>query len=392
MPREFVSASYAALLLIVCLIAFAAYLGSYMRLPVVPLFALSLGASTTEVGLINATFLFMAGVLSLPLGILSDRWGRKPLAIAGLILSMVTAALLCFGRTPWQLLAIYFFFGISLAAVGPTLMSYVADLSPPTHLGRSYGWYTTAIYGGMSLGPGLGGFVAHAWGFRPLFLLTAAFMFVTVWAAGFLLPRGGAAHSSWPYRRGDSARVRDLLKNRPLLVSWFAVLLSSFGVGMFITFCPLHAHQHGLNLRQIGLIFMVQAVCSGLSRLPFGRLSDRVGRRGGLASLGLLGIGASLVGFALSQTLVYFLLSGLSLGVSMGLFFTSSGALSAELVPPEAKGLSMGGFSSCIYLGQMVSSAVMGGVITMVGFSISFLLSGVLILLVALFFYRLIKV
>ena len=40
-------------------------------------------------------------------------------------------------------------------------MSYVAGISPPTHLGRSYGWYTTALYVGMSLGPAAGGFVAH---------------------------------------------------------------------------------------------------------------------------------------------------------------------------------------------------------------------------------------
>jgi DHA1 family multidrug resistance protein-like MFS transporter len=186
--------------------------------------------------------------------------------------------------------------------------------------------------------------------------------------------------------------VRDLLKNQPLLLSWLAVLVSSFGVGMFLTFLPLHAHAQGLNLGQIGLIFTFQAVTSGVSRLPFGKLSDRVGRRGGLASLGLLGVGVSLVGFGLATTLIFFLASGLGLGVSMGLFFISIGALSAELVPPEAKGLAMGGFSSCIYLGQMLSSALMGEVISAVGFGHTFCLCGVLILLTTLFFYRLIKV
>ena len=137
--------SYAALLAICCGIAFASYLGSYMRIPVVPLFALSLQATTLEVGLINAAFLLMSGALSIPMGILSDRWGRKLLITCGLVVSAATSLLLYISTTPGQLIAIYLFFGTGLAAIGPTLMSYVADFSPATHLGRSYGWYTTAI-------------------------------------------------------------------------------------------------------------------------------------------------------------------------------------------------------------------------------------------------------
>ena len=78
--------SYRALLGICCGIAFASYLGSYMRIPVVPIFAHSLGATTLQVGIINAAFLLMSGLLSFPLGILSDRWGRKMLITVGLVI------------------------------------------------------------------------------------------------------------------------------------------------------------------------------------------------------------------------------------------------------------------------------------------------------------------
>ena len=90
--------SYATLLFICCAIAFGGYLGSHMRLPVVPLFAIDLGADTVEVGIINAAFLLMAALLSLPLGILSDRFGRKRLASLGLLALSATSFLLYFSK------------------------------------------------------------------------------------------------------------------------------------------------------------------------------------------------------------------------------------------------------------------------------------------------------
>ncbi|MDD5643489.1 MAG: MFS transporter, partial [Syntrophales bacterium] len=374
--------SYGALLAICCSIAFASYVGSYMRIPVVPLFATSLGASTFEVGLINAAFLLMSGALSFPLGILSDRWGRKLLIVSGLAVSAGTSFLLYFSATPGQLIVIYLLFGSGLAAIGPTLMSYVADFSPVTHLGRSYGWYTTAIYTGMSLGPALGGFVAQWLGFGSLFLIAGLFVFLLVWATVLFLP-GQAAHlSQRPSHRQPPKFNRALLKNRHLLGCWLLTLGSCFGQGMFVTFSPLLAHDQGLSIGQIGLIFTAQAVFNALSRLPFGRLSDRVKSRARLAFLGFILFSISLAVFGFCRTLGQFLLAAVALGVTMGLAFTPLGALIAEVAPPEARGLAMGGYNASIYLGMMLSSAFMGGAIGVMGYGLSFALTAALVLLV----------
>ena len=383
--------SYGALLAICCSIAFASYLGSYMRIPVVPLFAHSLGASTWEVGIINAAFLLMSGALSIPMGILSDRWGRKLLIISGLAISAATSFLLCVSATPGQLIAIYLLFGTGLAAIGPTLMSYVADFSPSTHLGRSYGWYTTAIYTGMSLGPALGGFVAQGLGFRPLFLLAGFFVLLLIVATVFLLPSHASHLSQRPALHQPPKFTGDLLRNRHLLGCWLLTLGSCFGQGMFVTFTPLLAHDYGLSMGQIGLIFTAQAVFNALSRLPFGRLSDRVRSRAKLASLGFILFALSLAVFGFCRTLPQFLLAAVALGVTMGLAFTPLGALIAEVAPPEARGLAMGGYNTSIYLGMMLSSAFMGGAIGVLGYQISFLLSAVLVLLVTGGFFRLLQ-
>jgi MFS family permease len=384
------SHTYSTLLLICCTVAFGGYLGSHMRLPVVPLYARSLGADSFMVGMINAAFLLMAGLFSLPLGMLSDRLGRKRLACVGILMLSATSFLLFFSTTPVQMIGIYFFFGIGLAAFGPTMMSLVADISPPTHLGRSYGWYTTALYTSMSLGPAIGGFVASELGFLEVFLISGTLVFVTFWLIIFFLPRARHVLSGLG-RPKRSAAARELLRNGPLISCWLVTLGGCFGLGMFITFIPLHAQNRGLTAAGIGLVFAVQGMCNALSRIPFGHLSDRVAKRGNLVVVGLLGFSVAMVGFALAESAVHFILAAFVLGISMGLAFTSVGALIAEVVPSESRGLAMGGYNTCIYLGMMLSSAIMGGIIGKIGFDNSFHLTAFINFLLLSFFYFLMK-
>lgn len=383
--------SYGMLLLISCAVAFACYFGSYMRIPVVPLFASSLGATTGEVGMINSAFLLMAGLLSLPLGILSDRTGRKLLVACGLLISAGTSLLLYFAATPLQMLTIYLFFGVGLAAFGPTMMSFVADFSPATHLGRSYGWYTTALYGGMSLGPAAGGWVAQHFGFRQVFLISGIFIFLLVWVVLLFLPRAHHLADGRPPKQAFTVMAAELLGNRPLLGCWLATLGGCFGLGMFVTFFPLHAQNAGLNVGQIGLVFALQAVCNAISRVPFGQLSDRVTRRGNLVVAGLIGFAASMAGFALSRSMTQFVLSTIALGLSMGLAFTPLGALISQVVAPDHRGLAMGGYNTCIYFGMMSSAAAMGWVISVFGFEESFFVSAAMILASAGLFWWMMK-
>ena len=385
------SLSYTSLLFICCGVAFIGYLGSNMRLPVVPLYARSIGADTVQVGIINSAFLLMAGILSLPMGILSDRFGRKLFACLGLIVLSVTSFSLYFSKTPMQVMWIYLFFGAGLAAFGPTMMSFVADFSPNTHLGRSYGWYTTALYTSMSLGPAVGGFVAQHRGFLQVFLISGFIIFLTFWAVLLFLPPTHLVITDRPEKPTPSIIVRELLKNRPLLSCWLVTLGGCFALGMFITFLPLHAQNQRLSVWQIGLVFAAQGLSNALSRIPFGYLSDKVANRSTLVVIGLIGFSASMAGFAISKSTIHFVTFAIAFGTSMGLAFTSVGALIAEVVPLESRGLAMGGYNTCIYFGMMLSSASMGAIIRNIGFERGFFITAVVNLILVGFFYLLMK-
>ena len=392
MTDELSPRAYLTLLSICCVVVFGCYFGTYMRMPVVPLYAVSLGADTVEVGLINAAFLLMAGVLSVPLGLASDRLGTKLTAALGVLILSASSFLVCLSRTPGQLIWIYLFSGVGLAAFGPTMMAFVANISPATHLGRSYGWYTTAIYAGMTLGPAAGGFLAQGVGYSLTFLISGLSIFLTFWVFFFFLPGSRGPGIPRPSRGGATmTAMGKLLHNRPLLGCWLATLGGCFGLGMFITFLPLHAQNQGLTLGQIGLVFATQGIVNVLVRIPFGHLSDRAGSRGALAAVGILGVAGSVAALGLAGRLVSFILGAAALGASMGLAFTSIGALTAEAAAPEFRGLAMGGYNAAIYLGMMLSSALMGSVIQRLGFTAGFLLTALINLILVACFYLLLR-
>jgi len=378
---------YFSLLCICCVVVFGCYFGTYLRLPVVPLYAVTRGAGAVQVGLINAAFLLTAGILSLPLGLLSDRLGAKFTANIGVLILSASSFLVCLSRTPEQLFWIYLFSGVGLAAFGPTMMAFVANMAPATHLGRSYAWYTTAIYAGMTLGPAAGGFLAQEVGYFWTFFLSGLSIFLIFWVGLFFLP-GSRVLPVPPSSQGGSgwARGWKLLQNRPLLGCWLATLGGCFGLGLFITFLPLHAQDRGLSLSQIGLVFATQGTLNVLVRIPFGHLSDRSKNRGWLAAAGILGVAGSIAFLGLAGCFLSFLLGAGVLGACMGLAFTSIGALTAEAAPPEFRGLAMGGYNASIYLGMMLSSALMGPVIRRLGFTDGFLITALInFLLVACF-------
>lgn len=367
--------SYGALLATCCAVTHVYYLGSYMRIPVVPLFARSLGASTAEVGIINGTFLLMAGILSLPLGMLSDRIGRKLLILCGLLIAACTSLLLCVSSKPIHMVIIYLFFGIGLAAFAPTMMSYVADFSPTTHLGRSYGYYTMALYAGMSLGPAAGGLMAEVIGYKGVFVVSGGIILITLGIVFFFLPRARHIAARKIQKPPVGTIARDLFRNQRLLACWLVTVGSCLAMGTFITFVPLLARDRGIGLGQIGLIFTFQAIFSALSRIPFGRLTDRASSKGPLVILGLVGLSGSIGCVALASSISAFLLCATGAGISMGLAFTSVGALIPEVVGLEARGLAMGGYNSAIYLGMMLGSLAMGLLIGRIGFPGAFCLA-----------------
>jgi MFS family permease len=234
--------------------------------------------------------------------------------------------------------------------------------------------------------------VAQGLGFAAVFLISGGSILATFWVVFFFLPRARQVLADRP-DPGETAaaQARRIAGNRPLLGCWVGTLGGCFALGMFLTFLPLFAYSQGLSYGQIGLVFATQGIMNALSRIPFGHMSDRVAKRSNLVVVGLVGLTLSMTAFGLASRPLHFILGAAALGVSMGLAFTSVGALTAEVVPPELRGLAMGGYNAAIYLGMMLSSAFMGPVVRLIGYQDSFLITGLGNFLVIGLFYLLMR-
>ncbi len=355
--------------LVACALTLAQYLAAYMRMPLIPVFARALGASTVQVGMINAVFMGSAMLLSVPLGLVSDRLGRRRLVLAGMAISGLTSLLLVFATRPAEVGALYLLSGVGLACFSPAMMSYVGDVSPPSFLGRAYGWYTTALYLGMALGPGLGGAVAAA-GFRAAFLASAAISAAAIAAAARWTPapRPPARSASG----GLASDLRDMARNRAVVACWAVTFFSTYAWGSLYAFFPLHARDAGISLLHTGLIFTSQAAANALARIPVGHLADRTGRRDRYVVVGnlLLAAAIGLVGQFRREVPLY--LVSVAIGGTMAVTFTAVGAVLSESVETRVRGLAMGGYNTCIYGGFAFSAATLGAAIERSGYAAGF--------------------
>ncbi len=374
--------------ILICLIGFAAFFSSYLRIPVMPLFAAALGAGPAQIGTINGAFMLTAGVLSIPAGLLADRTGRKLPVIIGVIAIAASSLLVALCHHPGQIAAAYILFGAGLAAFAPSMLSLVADVMPPNRLGQAYGWYTTAIYVAMTLGPASGGYLAKVLGLRQVFLVSGGLLVVVSLLVVLLLPQGRSHHKS--DLQGVLSGTRDLLRNHSLLACLLATVGSCIGFGVFLTFLPLYALSHGYDPVQTGVVFAAQAVTNVVGRVPIGRLADRFDRRL-LVAVGLTCLAAALTAFGQVAHLSQLICCAIVMGVGMALTFTAIGALIAELIPAAQRGLAMGMYNSCIYVGMMCGSTVMGIALKHIGYPLGFAAAGSSALFALILFYRLMR-
>lgn len=374
--------------LLLCLIGFAAFFSSYLRIPVMPLFAATLGAGPAQVGTINGAFMLTAALLSIPAGLLADRTGRKLPIIAGLAATAVSSLLVTLCHQPGQMVAAYILFGAGLAAFAPGMMSLVADVMPAHRLGQAYGWYTTAIYIAMTLGPASGGYLAKALGLRQVFFVSGGLLVAVTVLALLVLPQGPPRHKTELH--AALAASFELLRNRRLLACLLATAGSCIGFGVFLTFLPLYASLHGYDPAQVGLVFAAQAVTNVVGRVPIGSLADRFERRW-LVAGGLICLAVSLAALGQVMQLAQLAACAVVMGVGMALTFTAIGAMIAELIPAVQRGLAMGMYNSSIYLGMMAGSTVMGIALNRIGYPICFAAAGSTSLVSLILFFMMMR-
>ena len=111
----------------------------------------------TQIGLLTSAMMISRAFLAPFFGKMSDKAGRKPVIVVGLMMYVLLTFGFGLARAFWSLFLVRFFQGIASALVWPVAESAVVDISPEDKRGRNIGWYMLSMTLGWSIGPFLGG-------------------------------------------------------------------------------------------------------------------------------------------------------------------------------------------------------------------------------------------
>ena len=145
-----------------------------VRMPVLALFAESLGAGPERIGLIVSVSTLTGVFLKLPSGALSDIYGRRMLLRVGVVAFGLPPFLYPFITDLDVLTALRFFHGLATAIFAPSALATVAELYRERR-GAALGTCTACTQSGALLGPFIGGYLVYAAGFPAAFVTAGVF-------------------------------------------------------------------------------------------------------------------------------------------------------------------------------------------------------------------------
>jgi len=146
----------------------------------------SIGDAAIWGGVLATSFAVMQFLFSPVIGALSDRFGRRPILLASLLVMALDYVVMALAQTMWLLIAMRIVGGIA-AATHATANAAISDITPPERRSQTFGLLGAAFMAGFILGPVIGGLLGE-WGSRVPFWAAAglaAMNFVLGW---FTLP------------------------------------------------------------------------------------------------------------------------------------------------------------------------------------------------------------
>ena len=367
-------------LYILVFVLFVVMLGYGIVIPILPFYVENMGAGGTELGLLIASYAVMRLICGPIWGGLSDRIGRKPVLMIGILGYAITMLWFGLASRLWMLFAARILSGILSSATAPTTMAYISDSTPEAERGGGMGLLGAAGGIGTILGPALGGFMAVASLSTPFFI-AAGMSVLSLLLAWRFLPE------SLPIitRREDKAspRVLDIHTwtkaiRSPLGVLFALTFISTCGLMIFANVFGLYAlERFDYGPREVGMMMMVLGLVSAFAQ---GVLAGPLTRRWGDAAVIKGGMLATAVGYGLmllANDGLTITLTTAFFGLAIALQVPALSSLTSKRATIP-QGIAMGLSNSFVSLGRIVGPLI-GGFVFDINLLLPYLSGGLIL-------------
>jgi DHA1 family tetracycline resistance protein-like MFS transporter len=338
-------------LLVIFLTVFVNLVGFGIIIPLLPFYAETFGASPVVIGLLFAAFSIAQLIAAPVLGVLSDRFGRRPVLIFSLVGTALSFVMLAVAQSLAMLFAARVIDGLSGGNI-TIARAYIADVTEPDQRAKAYGFLGAAFGLGFIVGPGLAGLFSHISYTAPIWAAVVVTLVATA-LAWFWLPETvhrGLAVTVSPWRAVPEVLRRRRL--RPLLIADF-IYWSSFAL-CTTTFAMFASRRFGFDVTHTGYVL---AGFGLLGVFVQAGLVGVVAQSLGVARTLLLGLLIAAAGWTLvsmASTVPMFLLSLIPAGLGVGLCNASIVTLVSHSGSKEEQGTIQGAAGALESLGRAI--------------------------------------
>lgn len=361
-------------------------LGLFMLIPVFTIYAPKLvGATPALTGIALGSYGLSQGLLQMPFGILSDRYGRKRMITAGLVIFCLGSLLGALTDSIYGMIAARILQGTG--AVGSVLIALLADLTPDADRTKAMAVIGSTIGISFSLAMMISPALTAAFGLSAIFYLT-----VFLALLGLVL-----LHAVIPTPQLVSPPPGSLIQKSLLKIVVSDKILQSLNAGIFFQHLILTSTFYVIpllledQLKQGHLttswhFYLPLMVISFLLMIPFMVYSERKKQTNRLFLLSVLILGLS------QGALIFFYSNWAIFCLLIGLYFVAFNFLEASLpslisksAKAHTKGTAMGVYSSCQFLGIFVGGLISGFLFEYYGVISIFLVNAIVALAWGLF-------
>ncbi|MDE4908638.1 MFS transporter [Methanogenium marinum] len=393
------------IIVVISLSVFISLIGIGMVVPILSVYADTLGASSFWIGVIFAAFAFSRTICMPLFGRMSDRYEKKHMMAVGLFFYAIISLGYIIAPTVFLLTIVRFVHGIASAMIAPVAMAYLGGIAGKGEEARIMSRFQASMLFGFGAGPLMGGVIYDLYGFSASFYALMAFSALACLIVVLFLPEermilpcnaavGEYPVTPGPEKGGNGALekggvLRSLLAN-PLYCGIMLIsFVSEFGMIGILVFIPLFVPLLGISPAGAGLIISLNVFVAGTLQMVFGRIGDRH-NRWQLIIPGALIFALSLSLFPACTTLTGFLLVSIFNAMGALFFYPAVSATMVEAGRTYGMGTTMGIYNSVRGISGIIAPLAGGLIADAFGLEAVFFLVGGFIAVGACVFFLLV--
>lgn len=333
------------------------FLGLFLVLPVISVYAMNLeGASTTLIGIVVGGYALTQMIFQVPFGIISDKLGRKGTIVMGLVLFAIGSLICAISTDIYTLMLGRFLQGAG--AIGAVVTAMISDLvkeeQRPKAMAMMGMFIGISFAISMIAGPTLG----SAFGVESLFIITMVLALASIFVLLKMVPN--PPHITHSYN--GKAKLSTVLGNTNLIKMNITNFLQKGLMTFAFMIIPMVLiNNYEWQMKELWQVYLPAMIFGFLAMAPAAIIAEKKGKFKEILVIGILLFAVSYLVIGLSSSTTIFVIGVVIFFIGFNMHEPIMQSLATKFAKVHQRGLVLGIFNSCGYLGTFLGG-LLGGI------------------------------